>query len=151
MTISKFHFDCGDMMFSSHTVHYLVIAFLWMHYNSNIFINAAVWCYTIPGITLLIAARVHYTSQVMVAIMLTGTAWMWYCNMVSRFEANPSTLAKANILERFFLWIEGVEYVAEVKGYDHSDQSLSTLDEVTEKPLLEAMEENTEELGEDQQ
>ncbi len=87
----------------------------------------------------------------MVAIMLTGTAWMWYCNMVSRFEANPSTLAKANILERFFLWIEGVEYVAEVKGYDHSDQSLSTLDEVTEKPLLEAMEENNEELGEDQQ
>jgi hypothetical protein len=63
--------------------------------------------------------------------------WMWYYNMVLRFEANPHTISKANLFERFFLWVEGIFYEKH-KGYDTADRAVHEAEAGdSEQPLLD--------------
>lgn len=115
MTITKFpFFDCGDLMFSGHTVHFLLCAMLWQKFTSNLLFKILAWAYTIPGILLLIICRMHYTNDVLIGAFLTYFVWSWYtlvidCHNNSKkmsLNSSQSSIVENNLLGRFILWAE---------------------------------------------
>lgn len=124
-TVSKFpFFDCGDLMFSGHTVHFLLMALLWNRFCSHKALKMIVWSYTIPGIFTLIACRMHYTNDVLIGFFLTLFVWHWYhltLTYHSELRVNRARVAgddqinaavkKTNysLLTRLILWAENME------------------------------------------
>jgi shingomyelin synthase len=82
---------CGDMIFSGHSVLFVLSALVWhRYYPERKFINPVKSCVSILsalGCTLLIAARVHYTIDVVVAVYLTITIWASYHRFAKEIES----------------------------------------------------------------
>eukprot|EP00163_Fabomonas_tropica_P017634 TRINITY_DN3132_c0_g1_i3.p1 TRINITY_DN3132_c0_g1~~TRINITY_DN3132_c0_g1_i3.p1 ORF type:complete len:141 (-),score=12.31 TRINITY_DN3132_c0_g1_i3:354-776(-) len=61
LTLSKFpFFSCGDLMFSGHTVHYILMALIWTTYyagENKKRVLTAYWAVTLFGVSTLLSMR----------------------------------------------------------------------------------------------
>eukprot|EP01130_Rhizamoeba_saxonica_P000670 TRINITY_DN10612_c0_g1_i1.p1 TRINITY_DN10612_c0_g1~~TRINITY_DN10612_c0_g1_i1.p1 ORF type:complete len:258 (-),score=35.53 TRINITY_DN10612_c0_g1_i1:46-819(-) len=81
-TILRFPlYDCGDLIFSGHTVHYIMCALVWHSYDKTIYHKiqrAIVWIFTLFGITMLLSCRFHYSVDILLATYLSFSAWFYW-------------------------------------------------------------------------
>jgi len=96
---------CGDLMFSGHTLVYLLIALTWQKYFT-IYEKPFVWIGMLFGCTSLIATRMHYTDDVLIAAYIAVTAFWFY-----HYAAQPSVRKNILILK----WLESDLVSKEVK------------------------------------
>ncbi|KAL0483578.1 hypothetical protein AKO1_014569 [Acrasis kona] len=87
--------ECGDMMFSGHTLHFLLAALTWSKFINykyvTLAIHPSIWLFCITGIIMLIASRMHYTNDVLVAIFITLPIWALYHQVLERYKQRHSS------------------------------------------------------------
>lgn len=84
-----------DMMFSGHTAGFILSASYVGRYSSNIFLKVIYWVFNILGTISLIAAREHYSADIVVAIIVTRFVFanyhLWLDSEYPRFW-NPGIM-----------------------------------------------------------
>jgi len=95
---------CGDLMFSGHTLVYILIALLWHKYFTRPE-KVVVWILMIFAAISLVATRMHYTDDVLIAVYIAVTSWYLYHHF-----AEPSVRKKNFIMD----WLE-TDYVEVTK------------------------------------
>ena len=110
LTMQKFPlFDCGDLIFSGHTVHFLLCAFIWDESGwglrrraKKLALNGVwrvlLWVYVIGGVCTLIMCRFHYSVDVVVGGYISFLVWKYYDYLL--LSGDDGYLA------RFIAWIE---------------------------------------------
>jgi hypothetical protein len=68
---------CGDLLFSGHSLMYVSTAMLWTWYSHPLSAVLA-WLVSLFGMFCLIAARVHYTDDVLIALFVNVLMWLVY-------------------------------------------------------------------------
>lgn len=85
-TLEKFPwFSCGDLIFSGHTGHYLLMLLIWLTYYDYAYrwlVKIAALTVTFIGLTGLISCRFHYTDDVLIATFLTLLCWYIYHTLI---------------------------------------------------------------------
>jgi len=77
-TIYRPHFvTCGDLMYSGHTVFFTLMGLLWSYYSVNS-LEKFVWIPVSFCLLTLVATRVHYLNDVLIAFYLTMLVWYLY-------------------------------------------------------------------------
>eukprot|EP01086_Lenisia_limosa_P009286 TRINITY_DN3259_c0_g1_i3.p1 TRINITY_DN3259_c0_g1~~TRINITY_DN3259_c0_g1_i3.p1 ORF type:complete len:338 (-),score=8.63 TRINITY_DN3259_c0_g1_i3:116-1129(-) len=69
---------CGDLIFSGHTVALILAGFIWQDYTRHRGIHVVVWALVWTAVLSLLAARFHYTIDVVIASILTIRIWRHY-------------------------------------------------------------------------
>jgi len=93
---------CGDLMFSGHTLVYILIAMLWHKYFSLVE-KLIMWAMMLFSCVSLVATRMHYTDDVLIAIYIAVTAFWFY-----HYAAQPHIRKNLYIIN----WLE-TEFVEE--------------------------------------
>ena len=62
---------CSDNMFSGHAVHFVLITLFTLHYSNNILEKNIMKIMFFPYLLLIIASRLHYTSDVVIGSAIT--------------------------------------------------------------------------------
>lgn len=66
-------------MFSGHTVALVIMGMIWTDYGPNIpKLRWFVWAFVVCGVVSLLAARYHYTIDLIIAWYLTYKTWVMY-------------------------------------------------------------------------
>eukprot|EP01103_Thecamoeba_quadrilineata_P015090 TRINITY_DN4661_c0_g1_i1.p1 TRINITY_DN4661_c0_g1~~TRINITY_DN4661_c0_g1_i1.p1 ORF type:complete len:313 (-),score=19.83 TRINITY_DN4661_c0_g1_i1:187-1125(-) len=68
---------CGDLMYSGHTVYFTLLALSWSHYGVYWY-EKYMWIPLGTSILSLVATRVHYLNDVLIAFYLTILVWYLY-------------------------------------------------------------------------
>lgn len=68
---------CGALMYSTETVYLMLMGLTWSYYSVTPF-EKLIWLPIVTNIFLLVASRVHYLNDVLVAIYLTIIIWFIY-------------------------------------------------------------------------
>jgi hypothetical protein len=68
---------CGDLMFSGHTLIYVVLALAWQKYF-YVIEKVIFWMFTLVAITTLLVARLHYLNDIIVAMYVVVCVWHVY-------------------------------------------------------------------------
>lgn len=84
---------CHDLLFSGHTV-FLIIGALFLHDSpGEIWWRIAGWSCSVSGCLMLIATRIHYTTDVIVAVILSVLVYdRWRDELLTLFRAEPERL-----------------------------------------------------------
>ena len=75
---------CGDMIYSGHTMLFVLFALVWhTYYSENVFgfinyVKCAIWGYTIVSLLFIVGIHMHYTVDVALALYFTVTVWSSY-------------------------------------------------------------------------
>ena len=96
---------CGDLIFSGHTVVFVLCALVWHTYYtpSHVFINPMklfIWVLSIVGTLLLLITRMHWTIDIALAYYITTTMWNFY-------HSACHALVKGHYMKSV-VWIDGV-------------------------------------------
>jgi hypothetical protein len=89
-TMARFPlYDCGDLIFSGHTAHFLMMGFIWSTYRSSsssfsssmsslcaTVERGVVWAAVLGGLSLLLSCRFHYSIDILVAFYLSVCVWL---------------------------------------------------------------------------
>eukprot|EP01100_Stratorugosa_tubuloviscum_P014009 TRINITY_DN725_c2_g1_i2.p1 TRINITY_DN725_c2_g1~~TRINITY_DN725_c2_g1_i2.p1 ORF type:complete len:393 (-),score=133.25 TRINITY_DN725_c2_g1_i2:85-1125(-) len=70
--------DCGDVFFSGHTAVLTSCSLLWTHYTTNIIFIIAVWLLSVFTCFCMLAARFHYTIDILFGFLSTIVFWYYY-------------------------------------------------------------------------
>ncbi|KAG0207307.1 hypothetical protein BGX33_006913 [Mortierella sp. NVP41] len=73
---------CTDDIFSGHTVFMVTCAIQWRLYIRNSWIKYVSFIYITVGLYFVIATRLHYTVDVVLAVFITYAMWSFYMAMV---------------------------------------------------------------------
>lgn len=68
---------CGDLMFSGHTLIYVVLALAWQKYF-YVVEKVIFWMFTLVAILMLSVARLHYLNDIIVAVYVISATWHIY-------------------------------------------------------------------------
>lgn len=111
---------CGDLIFSGHTVVFVLCALVWHNYyrNSTTTLNAVkliVWVCSIMGTALLLVTRMHWTIDIALAYYITTSLWNFYhgvCNaLIVGHYIKPVLWVDGVLIYPFIAWIEtGVSF-----------------------------------------
>jgi len=88
---------CGDLMYSGHTVYFTLMGLLWSYYAVYSF-EKLVWIPIGLSLLILVATRLHYLNDVLIAFYLTILCWYLY-----HIVATENTLRKHS---RLISWLE---------------------------------------------
>lgn len=66
---------CGDLIFSGHTVAFLMSAFVVSKYTKPNWLEAGTWAFTTCGLLAVVTSRLHYTRDVVTAILVIVTVF----------------------------------------------------------------------------
>eukprot|EP01103_Thecamoeba_quadrilineata_P018735 TRINITY_DN7319_c0_g1_i1.p1 TRINITY_DN7319_c0_g1~~TRINITY_DN7319_c0_g1_i1.p1 ORF type:complete len:294 (+),score=24.12 TRINITY_DN7319_c0_g1_i1:125-1006(+) len=88
---------CGDLMYSGHTVYFTLLGLSWSHYAIYSF-EKLVWIPLGLSILGLVATRVHYLNDVLIAFYLTILVWYLYHTVASE----PSLRKRYSLIS----WLE---------------------------------------------
>jgi PAP2 superfamily C-terminal len=96
-------FDCGDSVFSGHTLQYILCGLIWTRFYrgpARNFLLVVVWACVGWGLWSLLSCRFHYTLDLIVAIYLAAALW-WLWDVMDGLasSSNPSGVA------RFVRWV----------------------------------------------
>jgi len=75
--VSNLDYTCGDLMFSGHTLFYVIIGLLW-HKYTYLVEKCVMWFVCLLGCVSLIVTRLHYTNDVIIAAYFAATTWYIY-------------------------------------------------------------------------
>jgi len=101
---------CGDLMFSGHTLVYILIAMLWQKYCGK-YEKIFVWLLMLFACFSLVATRMHYTDDVLIAFYIAVTAWWFY-----HYAAQPHIRKDIFIIN----WLES-EFIEEEVRTENED------------------------------
>ncbi|KAG0270263.1 hypothetical protein DFQ27_009055 [Actinomortierella ambigua] len=73
---------CTDDIFSGHTTYMVTAAIQWRLYCKNRWIKWFAYVYITVGLYFVIATRLHYTVDVVLAVFITYAAWSIYMAMI---------------------------------------------------------------------
>ncbi|KAF8966852.1 60S acidic ribosomal protein P2 [Entomortierella lignicola] len=73
---------CTDDIFSGHTVFMVTCAIQWRLYCKNKWITYFAYLYISIGLYFVVATRLHYTVDVVLAVFITYAIWSIYINMI---------------------------------------------------------------------
>ncbi|KAG0350725.1 sphingomyelin synthase [Podila minutissima] len=73
---------CTDDIFSGHTVFMVTCAIQWRLYCKNKWITLLSYIYISVGLYFVVATRLHYTVDVVLAVFITYAAWSIYIAMI---------------------------------------------------------------------
>jgi len=76
-TLVSMKLTCGDLMFSGHTILFVLIGLLW-HKYTRMLGKCIFWFISWLGCVSLIITRLHYTNDVLVASYVAVTTWNLY-------------------------------------------------------------------------
>jgi len=96
-TMQRFPFyDCGDLIFSGHTVHFVLCGLVWATYASagKRVEGRAVWVAVVSGLGMLLSCRFHYSIDIVVAFYLTLAVWLLWDYAAKVDLGLPSTLVR---------------------------------------------------------
>lgn len=68
---------CGDLMFSGHTLIYVVLALAWQKYF-YVIEKVLFWLFTLVAVIMLSVARLHYLNDIIVALYVVFAVWHIY-------------------------------------------------------------------------
>jgi hypothetical protein len=106
---------CGDLIFSGHTVVFVLCALVWHNYyrNSSTSFNPVkliVWVCSIMGTVLLLVTRMHWTIDIALAYYITTSLWNFYhgvCNALAlEHYIKPVLWIDGILIYPFIAWIE---------------------------------------------
>ena len=113
---------CGDLLFSGHTVLFVLCALVWHTYyhTTRVQLNPVklfVWLLSIVGTLLLLVTRMHWTIDIAVAYYITITCWNFYHSVCSSLNQEhymkPVIFVDGVIIYPFVAWLEsGVSYAS---------------------------------------
>lgn len=66
---------CGDLIFSGHTVAFLLSALVVRKYTRPMWLEAGAWAFTACGLLAVITSRLHYTRDVVTAVLVITTVY----------------------------------------------------------------------------
>eukprot|EP01102_Stenamoeba_stenopodia_P014348 TRINITY_DN474_c0_g5_i4.p1 TRINITY_DN474_c0_g5~~TRINITY_DN474_c0_g5_i4.p1 ORF type:complete len:290 (+),score=41.42 TRINITY_DN474_c0_g5_i4:337-1206(+) len=69
---------CGDLMFSGHSLVFTSLALGWLYYTRTWIEKVLAIAVALVGYFALIALRLHYTDDILVAIYINATLWVLY-------------------------------------------------------------------------
>lgn len=124
---------CGDLIFSGHTVAFMMSAFVISKYTKPNWLEAGTWAFTTCGLLAVITSRLHYTRDVVTAILVVGTIFHFVDQTIyqrpdravgnkyiryleldyyiilaeDRAAEREGRLARHNIIGRFWQWAGG--------------------------------------------
>ncbi|CUG86147.1 Hypothetical protein, putative [Bodo saltans] len=127
---------CGDLIFSGHTVAFMMSAFVISKYTKPNWLEAGTWAFTACGLMAVITSRLHYTRDVVTAILVVGTVfhlvdqslyqrpdralgskWIRYLELdyyiilaEDRAAEREGRLARHNLIGRFWQWAGGDKF-----------------------------------------
>jgi hypothetical protein len=125
MTVSRFPFwSCGDLVFSGHTVEFVLCACVWMSYCKVRFLQLAAACTALLGAATLIGCRYHYSIDVFVALLLSHVLWSGYPYLLNFHHHRAPLIFRATA--RYVQWLNGCDIPAAraAAAYDHERQPL---------------------------
>ncbi len=67
---------CGDLIFSAHASQGIAVTLIVTSFSKNRLLKAVMWIITIPYTFLVIASRLHYTVDVILAYYLSISVWL---------------------------------------------------------------------------
>ncbi|KAI9296139.1 hypothetical protein K502DRAFT_302762 [Neoconidiobolus thromboides FSU 785] len=111
--------SCGDLMFSGHTVMFMISSLVWIDYPvakmgiARILITVIILTYGILSILSLIASSYHYTIDVVVSVIVCLTTWKLYHFLVQSKYFDDTWYG------RFFLFIDQEQYMLLYKKHNH--------------------------------
>jgi len=108
---------CGDLMFSGHTLVYVLIALVWHKYFTRPE-KIIVWILMIFACFSLVATRMHYTDDVLIALYIAVTSFYLYHHL-----SEPHMRKKNSIMA----WLEN-DYVEEAAKIEKEDLLVSSAD-----------------------
>ncbi|KAG0355259.1 hypothetical protein BG005_005822 [Podila minutissima] len=73
---------CTDDIFSGHTTFMVTCAIQWRLYCKNKWVTYFSYCYITVGLYFVVATRLHYTVDVVLAIFITYAVWSLYIAMI---------------------------------------------------------------------
>ena len=68
---NKIFNTCNDYMFSGHTVHVISFLLFILYFSKNIIEKIILICFAIFLLFIIINSRMHYTSDIIVAVIIT--------------------------------------------------------------------------------
>lgn len=71
-------FGCGDLVFSSHTIFVVIFALVWHKYWPHKWVRRIIWVLVFIFGLLVVAARKHYSLDIMVAWYTVPLIWVAY-------------------------------------------------------------------------
>lgn len=105
---------CGDLIFSGHTVLFVLCALVWhTYYKSFGVINPCkllIWVLSVVGTVLLLVTRMHWTIDILLAYYVTVTLWNFYhavCNNLQHGHCmNHVVWVDGAFVYPFIAWVE---------------------------------------------
>ncbi|KAI9151139.1 hypothetical protein H9P43_009754 [Blastocladiella emersonii ATCC 22665] len=86
---------CSDLIFSGHTVVLTMIGLAWADYGpQRAWVRRAMWTLALSGMVSLLAARFHYTVDILLSFALTTLVWRWYAAVTQ----SPALLAQDPVI-----------------------------------------------------
>lgn len=70
--------SCGDVLFSGHTIVFLIAGLSWSTYPLSPITTWIAWIFTSLGITVLVASTYHYTVDCVVGVIVVSLVWKLY-------------------------------------------------------------------------
>lgn len=111
---------CGDLIFSGHTVVFVLCALVWHNYYRNSMttfnpVKLIVWVCSIMGTALLLVTRMHWTIDIALAYYITTSLWNFYHGVCNALAGNhyikPVLWIDGVLIYPFIAWIEtGVSF-----------------------------------------
>ena len=112
---------CGDLIFSGHTIVFVLCALMWHTYYrpSHVLLNPmklAIWALSVVGTVLLLVTRMHWTIDIALAYYITTTLWNFYhstCTALHQKQFIQSVVwIDGRFIYPFIAWLEtGVSFV----------------------------------------
>eukprot|EP00759_Apiculatamorpha_spiralis_P020216 PhF_6_TR25672/c0_g1_i1/m.36166 len=89
---------CGDLIFSGHTIVFMLCTFIVVRYVKRWWATILVSIYTTIGLTVVIGSRLHYTRDVLIALVIVIMA---YNIQYTMYMDRPDRVLRYKILEWF--------------------------------------------------
>jgi hypothetical protein len=89
---------CGDLIFSGHTVVFLQCTFIVVRYFKKTWLTILVSCYTTIGLLVVIGSELHYTRDVLIAIVVVS---MIYNIQMTMYMDRVDRVLRYRLLEWF--------------------------------------------------
>jgi hypothetical protein len=106
MTISRFPFwSCGDLVFSGHTVEFVLSACIWLSYCKSRFLRLIAASTACLGVASLVGCRYHYSIDVFMALLLSYLVWSSYPYLLNLHDQRAPFSFKA--AARCLQWLNG--------------------------------------------
>jgi len=102
-------FDCGDMIFSGHTVHFMLCFLIWIYYYKGSYqqiVKGIAFVVMLGGFVVLLSCRYHYSIDILIGIYVVIALWYAFDYMSLRGKIDPKNAPEYC---RAIYWLDSFE------------------------------------------